>query len=410
MTSRPRRSTSPIMAVTHEFLLTAGLLCLLAILAGKVSARVGTPLLLVFILIGMLAGEDGPGRIPFSDFHAAYLIGSLALAVILFDGGLTTPRATVRKALGPAIALSTVGVLISAGIVAGAAVLAFKSAWPEALLLGAVIAPTDAAAVSVLLRLGQVAVPSRVVAVLEVESGLNDPVSVFLTVTLVEWLLHPGSLTVTHTLLVLGQEMGGGLLIGLAGGYGLLFLLRRLRLESTVFPVLALGGALTLFGGAQLLGASGFLAVYLAGLVLGNYRHPAQASVIGFFGALGWLAQITLFLMLGLLVTPHGLWPLIGSALAVAGVLIFIARPVAAALCLLPFGFGARETAFVAWVGLRGGVPIYLTLIPILSGAKSSTTLFGVVFVIVAASVALQGWTIKPAARLLRLKGDAATI
>jgi cell volume regulation protein A len=394
------------MALSHEFFLTAGLLCLIAIIAGRLSASLGTPLLLVFIAVGMLAGEDGPGRIQFSDFGAAYLVGSFALAVILFEGGLTTARATIRRALGPALAMSTVGVLISTLVVGGAIVMVLGSPWPEALLLGAVIAPTDAAAVSVLLRMSRVAVPARVIAVLEVESGLNDPVSVFLTLLLVEWLLHPSTVTVMTALAWLAREMGGGLLVGVAGGYGLLGLLRWLKLDPTVFPALALGGALAIFGGAQMAGASGFLAVYLAGLILGNHRHSAMSSVNGFFGTLGWLAQITLFLMLGLLVTPHELWQLAPPALAVAAVLIFVARPIVAALCLLPFGFRLGETGFIAWVGLRGAVPIYLTLIPILSGEKTSVTLFGVVFVIVVASVAIQGWTIGPAARLFRLKGD----
>jgi cell volume regulation protein A len=394
------------MATSNEFLLVAGVLCLLAIVAGTLSARLGTPLLLVFIAIGMLAGEDGPGQIPFADFNAAYLVGSFALSVILFDGGLTTERAMIRKALWPAIAMSTVGVLVSAGVVGAAIVLLFNSSWPEALLLGAVTAPTDAAAVSVLLRLSRVAVPSRVMAVLEVESGLNDPVSVFLTMTLVEWIVRPETITGATVSLWLVEEMGGGVIIGVAGGYALLWLMRRLKTESTVFPVLALGGALAIFGGAQTVGASGFLAVYLGGLILGNQHHPAAKIVRGFFGALGWLAQITLFLMLGLLVTPHDLWPLIVPALMVAVVLILVARPLASALCLLPFGMTLAETGFVAWVGLRGAVPIYLTIIPILSGEKSSNALFGVVFVIVVVSVALQGWTIAPVARILRLKAD----
>ncbi len=394
------------MAASHLTLLIAGVLCLVAILAGAISRRAGTPLLLVFIAIGMLAGEDGPGGIQFDDYNAGYLVGSAALAVILFDGGLATDRAMVRTALWPSIALSTVGVLLSTAIVGAAIVFLFHAPWPQALLLGAVTAPTDAAAVTVLLRTSRVAVPSRVIAILEVESGLNDPVSVFLTVTLVEWILHPGGMTAGRALLWLAEEMGGGLGIGLACGYALLWLLRRLRVEPAVFPVLALGGALTVFGGAQMLGASGFLAVYLTGLILGNHQHQAMQPLLGFFAALGWLAQISLFLMLGLLVTPHDLRPLLAPALAVASVLIFAARPVAALLCLLPFGIGLRETGFIAWVGLRGAVPIYLTLIPILSGDSNSEPLFGIVFVIVIASVAVQGWTIAPVARLLGLAAD----
>ena len=394
------------MSESHEYLFVAGLLFIIAIVSGKLSGRFGTPLLLVFIAVGMLAGEDGIGGIEFSDFSSAYFIGSLALSIILFDGGLTTHRTMVRQAIGPAFAMATVGVVVCAGLIGSVVVLVFHSSWPEALLLGAVIAPTDAAAVTVLLRMSGVAVPARVFAVLEVESGFNDPMSVFLTVTLVEFLLHPDSVSTLHTLLEISKEMGGGVLIGVAGGYALLGLLRGLKLEATLSPVLALGGALTIFGGAQVAGASGFLAVYIAGLVLGNSQYRSLLTVKGFFAAFVWLAQITLFLMLGLLVTPHDLVGFIGPALIVAAVLIFVARPIAAALCLLPFGFSFPETGFIAWVGLRGAVPIFLTLIPVLSGVKSSNVLFSVVFVIVIASVAVQGWTIGPVARLLRLKGD----
>lgn len=396
------------MSESHEYLFVAGLLFIIAIVSGKLSGRFGTPLLLVFIAVGMLAGEDGIG-IQFSDFSSAYFIGSLALAIILFDGGLTTHRTMVRRAIGPAFAMATLGVVVCAGLVGSAVVLVFHSSWPEALLLGAVIAPTDAAAVAVLLRMSGVVVPVRVFAVLEVESGFNDPMSVFLTVTLVEFMLHPGGLSILHTLLELGTEMGGGVLIGVGGGFALLGLLRGLKLDATLSPILALGGALAIFGGAQVAGTSGFLAVYIAGLVLGNSQYKSLASVKGFFAAFVWLAQVTLFLMLGLLVTPHELLDYVGPALIVAAVLIFVARPIAAALCLLPFGFSYPETGFIAWVGLRGAVPIFLTLIPVLSGVKSSNVLFSVVFVIVIASVAVQGWTIGPVARLLRLKGDVGS-
>jgi potassium/hydrogen antiporter len=392
--------------MSHEILLVAGLLCLIAILAGAFSARFGTPLLLVFIAIGMMVGEDGPGHIQFEDFGVGYFVGSLALSIILFEGGLNIERAMVRQSLWPAIAMSTFGVLISTVVVGVAIVLVFKSSWPEALLLGAVTAPTDAAAVAVLLRASKARVPRRVMAILEVESGLNDPVSVFLTIMLVNWLLHPETVTPLTVMGSLAEEMAGGLALGLLGGYVLLWLLRRLEMETTAFPVLALGGALTMFGGAQAIGASGFLAVYVAGLILGNSEYRAINSLKRFFGAMGWLAQIMLFLMLGILVTPHDLWPLIPPALIVAAVLIVVARPIASALCLLPFGLSLKETGFIAWVGLRGGVPIYLTIIPVLEGEHGSKTLFGVVFVIVIASVAIQGWTITPAARLLGLKGE----
>ncbi len=396
------------MAAAHEVILVAGVLCLLAILAGLFSARVGTPLLLVFIGLGMLAGEDGPGRIAFNDVRTAYLVGSLSLAAILFEGGLDTERDMIKRALWPAVALATLGVAISAGVVGAAVVFLFGVSWPEALLLGAATAPTDAAAVSVLLRASRVQVPSRVIAALEVESGLNDPMSVFLTVGLVELLTAPAGLTAGHAALLFVEEMGGGAAIGLASGYALLWLFRRLSAERSVFPVLAVGGALATFGAAQVLGASGFLAVYLAGVVVGNHEHPARQPVTRFFGALGWLAQIALFLMLGLLVTPHELPPVILPALAVSALLILVARPAGVMACLLPFRWSVREAAFVAWAGLRGAVPIFLTVIPLLSGVRAGRTLFNVVFVAVIVSVAVQGWTAAPAARLLRLRSDDA--
>jgi cell volume regulation protein A len=273
--------------------------------------------------------------------------------------------------------------------------------WPEALLLGAATAPTDAAAISVLLRVTSATAPSRVIAALEVESGVNDPMSVFLTVSLVEWMAQPDSIGPGHAILMLVEEMGGGMAIGLAGGYALLWVFRKLHTERSVFPTLALGGALTIFGGAQVVGASGFLAVYLAGLIAGNFEHQADQPVKRFFGTLGWLAQIALFLMLGLLVEPHELPPLILPALAMAAVLIFLARPAAVGACVLPFRWTIPEAAFISWAGLRGAVPIYLTIIPLLAGLSSGGTLFKVVFVIVIVSVAVQGWTITLAARLL---------
>ena len=312
------------MTTAHEIILVAGVLCLFATFAGLVSARVGTPLLLVFI--GMLAGEDGPGGIQFDDFRAAYLVGSLALAAILFQGGLSTERDMIRQALWQSVALATVGVAISAGVVGMAAVLLFGIPWPEALLLGAATAPTDAAAVSVLLRASKIEVPSRVTAALEVESGLNDPMSVFLTVGLVELLTAPEGLDAGRAALLFAEEMGGGAAIGLASGYALLWLFRWLDLDRSVFLVLAVGGALAVFGAAQVLGASGFLAVYLVGMIVGNHEHPARQPVTRFFEALGWLAQIALFLMLGLLMTPHELPPVVVPALAVSAVLILVAR------------------------------------------------------------------------------------
>jgi cell volume regulation protein A len=396
------------MQASDDIILVGGVLCLCAILAGLASARIGTPLLLVFIGVGVLAGEDGPGGILYDNFELSYFIGSVALVAILFQGGLTTSRAMLRQGLWPAIALSTVGVAISAALVAGAAVYLFGVTWLEGLLLGAVTAPTDAAAVNVVLRRTKLALPPRVEAILEVESGLNDPMSVFLTLLCVEFLQKPGPLAVNfavaaHTVGVLLWEMAGGAMIGLLGGGLAVVLFRKLAVDLEIYPTFAAGAAMVVFGGAQSVGASGFLAVYLAGLIIGNTEHQASQPVERFFGALGWLAQITLFLMLGLLVTPHELPPVTLPALAIAAVLILLGRPVGVALCLLPLRWAPREVAFVSWVGLRGAVPIYLTVIPLLAGLPSGRILFNVVFVVVIASVAVQGWTIPPIARLLKL-------
>ena len=397
------------MATTHELIFGAGVLGLLAILAAVFSTRFGSPLLLAFIGLGMLAGEDGPGGIVFDDYEMGYLIGSLALVVILFEGGLGLKRPMLKKAVAPAIGLATIGVLVTTGVVAAGIVLLLQLPWPVALLVGATVAPTDAAAVAGMLRSSSIPVPPRVIHVLELESGLNDPMSVFLTIGLVQYIIHPAGVTLPRAALFLLQELGGGALIGFGGGYVLLWLLRRTWVHAPLYPVLALSGALLLFGAAQTLGASGFLAVYLAGAMIGVNESRAANPVTHFFEPLGWLAQIALFLMLGLLVSPHELPATIGPGLAIAAILIFLARPLAVAGCLLPLRWNWRETGFIGWVGLRGAVPIYLSIIPILANVRNGERIFSGVFVIVIASVALQGWTMGPLARWLKLKegGDS---
>ena len=389
------------MEQAHDLILLGGVLGLVSIFAGLASARIGAPLLLVFLGIGMLAGEDGPGGIHFDDFGASYLIGSIALAAILFEGGFKTERAALKQAFWPALVMATAGVAISAGVVALAGVWLFGVSWGEALVIGAALAPTDAAAVGLMLRRARVAVPERLTALLEIESGLNDPMSVFLTIAVVTYLTAPSGLSVGHAALLFASEMGGGTVLGIAGGYGLLALLRRLPAEAPIFPVLAFAAVLTLFGAAQRMGASGFLAVYLMGVITGSGDYRTRQRLEQFYEAFAWLAQVTLFLMLGLLVTPHTLLPAAGAIAVVAAVLILVARPLAAFVCLLPFGFGVRQSAFAAWVGLRGAVPIYLTIIPVLAGAPGAERLFGIAFGTVVASLVVQGWTIRQAATLL---------
>jgi cell volume regulation protein A len=388
---------------SHQLILLGSALVLLSIFAGVFSARLGAPLLLVFLGLGMLAGEEGLGGLDFRDFHAAYLIGSISLAIILFDGGLRTDPGAIRRALWPSLALATVGVIATAAIVGAAAVLLFSTSWIRGLLIGAIVAPTDAAAVSALLHLRRLELRARVAGTLELESGINDPISVLLTVVLVNLLLAPAPLTGSYIAALLAREILGGAVFGIGGGYLLLALINRLEATSGLYPILALAGATALFGGAQTAGASGFLAVYLAGLILGMHRHRATQVINQAFDAFAWLSQIVLFLMLGLLVTPSALVPILGSSLVVAAALMLVARPVAVALCLVPFRYTAPEIAFISWVGLRGAVPIFLAIIPVLAGLPDAAVFFGVAFIVVLVSLIFQGWTVAITARTFDL-------
>jgi potassium/hydrogen antiporter len=388
---------------SHQLILLGSVLVLLSIFAGVFSARFGAPLLLVFLGLGMLAGSDGPGGILFRDFHAAYLIGSISLAIILFDGGLRTDPGAIRRALWPSLALATVGVIVTATIVGAAAVLLFSTSWIRGLLVGAIVAPTDAAAVSALLHLRRLDLRARIAGTLELESGINDPTSVLFTVLLVYLLLTPAPLTGSHIAVLLAREVVGGAAFGIGGGYLLLALINRVEATSGLYPILTLAGATALFGGAQTAGASGFLAAYLAGLILGTYRHRATQIINQAFDAFAWLSQIVLFLMLGLLVAPSALVPILGPSILIAVVLMLVARPLAVVLCLLPFRYTAAEIVFISWVGLRGAVPIFLAIIPVLAGLPDAAVFFGVAFIIVLTSLIVQGWTVAAAARMFDL-------
>jgi cell volume regulation protein A len=390
----------------YLILLCAGLV-LLSIFAGLMSSRIGAPLLLVFLGLGMLAGEDGPGGIRFDDFRTAYAIGAASLAIVLFDGGLRTSVDTLRSASWPALGLATVGVAITAALTGAVTVLLFGLDPIEGMLIGSIIASTDAAAVFFLLNLQGTNLVKRVRATLEAESGLNDPMAVFLTVTCVE-LLRIGTVTPEWSLApdlirVFLLQIVGGAAIGLAGGYAMVELINRLKLSPGLYPILALAGALSLFAGAQVLGASGFLAVYLCGIVVGNRRHRARQLIERFQDGIAWLSQIGMFVMLGLLVTPSSLLQNLLPAIVVAVTLTVLARPIAVMICLAPFRFRWREHAFVSWVGLRGAVPIFLGTIPVLAELPGARMYFDVAFVVVLASLLVQGWTINLAARLLNL-------
>jgi cell volume regulation protein A len=388
----------------NHLILLGAFLLLLSIFVGLVSSRIGAPLLLAFLGLGIFFGEDGPGGIFFDNYFAAYTIGSIALAIILFDGGLRTELANFRVAAWPALLLATVGVALTAVLTGAAAKLFLGLGWIESLLIGSIVGSTDAAAVFFLLHLHGLEIKPRARSLLEIESAINDPMAVFLTIGCVELLVtgasgDPWQLAVGFTIQIIG-----GAALGVAAGFVLVGLINRLELAAGLYPVFAMAFALFVFGGAQVTGTSGFMAVYFAGLVVGNRRHRATQLIDRFHDGLAWLAQMVMFVMLGLLVTPSDLLPALIPSALIAIFLVLIARPVAVAVCLLPFRFAWNEQAFIAWVGLRGAVAIFLGTIPVLSGVEGASLYFEVAFVVVIVSLAVQGWTLAPAARLLDLE------
>jgi potassium/hydrogen antiporter len=392
------------MIAIDQLVFAGAALLLLAILASAVSYRIGMPLLLVFLAVGMLAGEDGPGGIVFNDAGLAYSIGTVALAVILLNGGLNTRAESFRAALKPAFVLATLGVLITCVVTGAFASWILGFGLLEGMLVGAVVGSTDAAAVFALLNAKGLTLKTRVSATLEIESGSNDPMAVFLTIALIELILAGQTTPTLGTLLLFAQQMGGGLVAGLGGGAVLVWLTNRLPLERGMYPMLILAGGLALYAATTVLGASGFLAVYLAGVYIGNLSPRELRGILDVSGGMAWLAQLAVFLMLGLLATPSDLVAHAGAALAIALVLFFVARPLAVWLCLLPFHFPAREQYFIAWVGLRGAVPIILALFPLLAGLPEAKTILDVAFFVVLISLSLQGWTIPALAHRLRLE------
>jgi cell volume regulation protein A len=383
-------------------ILVGSLLIAVAVLTSFFSTRFGAPLLLVFLLLGLVAGEDGLG-IRFDDGRVAYFIGSIALAVILFESGFETRLSSFRAAALPALSLATIGVLITAAIVGFAASFAFGWSGLKGLLLGTIVASTDAAAVFFLLRVGGISLRERVKSTLEVESGSNDPMAIFLTLSLVAMATAAAGegeplLTLVRDFFV---QIGLGLILGLVGGYLMVRIVNRIDLEPALYPILLLAMVLVLFAATGLADASGFLAVYVAGLLCGNARLKQIAALRRVLQGMSWLSQIAMFLTLGLLATPSAFGAVAVPALFVAFVLIFLARPIAVWLCLIPFGFSRNETAFVAWVGLRGAVSILLAILPMVGGMANGQEMFNAAFIVVLCSLVLQGWTIGPVARWL---------
>jgi cell volume regulation protein A len=392
------------MAIALEIIFVGiALLILVSIIANKFSERLGVPALLIFLIVGMLAGSEGPGGIPFNDPAVAQMIGIIALAYILFAGGFDTRWDEVQPIFWPGIALSTVGVVLTAVCLGVFASVVLGLSPLTGFLLGAVVSSTDAAAVFSVLRMARARLKGNLRPFLEFESGSNDPMAVFLTTSVIALILTPGSSALTLVPMFVQQMVVGGLL-GYGMGRGIVFFINRLKLESEgLYPVLTLAMVLMIYGLTATLGGNGFIAVYVSGLVMGNSIFVYKKSLIRFHDGIAWLMQIVMFLALGLLVFPSDLVRVIVPGLLIAFFLLLVARPVAVFITLLPWKMPLNEKVLVSWVGLRGAVPIILATYPLVAGVPDAALIFNIVFFIVLISALIHGTSIPTVARWLGL-------
>lgn len=389
------------MVPIETILLVASGLLIVSIIASKTTGRLGVPALLLFLVVGMLAGSEGPGGIAFDDPWLAQSLGVVALALILFAGGLDTDWAGVRPVLWHGAALATVGVILTAAALGAFVHLVLGFSLLEGLLLGAIVSSTDAAAVFAVLRSRKVGLRGRLAPLLELESGSNDPMAVYLTLACIGLLTQPG-LDMSDVALGFLLQMSVGAVAGYSMGRLMVLLVNRMRLEyEGLYPVLTLSLVLLTYGGTTAVGGNGFLAVYAAGLVMSGSDFVHKRSLVRFHDGLAWLMQIAMFLTLGLLVFPSRLVDAAGAGIITATFLMLVARPAAVFLTLLPVGMSVQEKTMVAWVGLRGAVPIILATFPLLADVPDAGRLFHLVFFVVLASVLLQGTSIPFVARWL---------
>lgn len=384
--------------------LVGALLIFASIMASTLSARLGVPLLLLFLAVGVLAGEQGILGIEFSQYNIANFVGQAALACILLDGGLRTSFKSFRVGLKPAITLATWGVLATVMVLGVFVTWLLGVDWRVGMLMAAIVGSTDAAAVFSLLRNGGVKLNDRVQATLELESGANDPLAILLVTGLIALNVDPAGQTALAFLGLLFQQLSVGLGMGLLFGYLLSRLLPKVHLAEGMYAILILSAGLSVFAATNLLGGSGFLAVYLAGVLIGNYKVRSTEHVMRVMDSFAWLSQAVLFVVLGLLVTPSNVINVWHYSVAIAAFMILIARPIAVYTSVKPFKFKDREIGFISWVGLRGAVPITLAILPIMAGIDEAFLLFDIAFGVVVLSLILQGTTIPIMANLFKVR------
>jgi cell volume regulation protein A len=386
-----------------QIILAVSTLIIISVIASRASDRFGVPALLLFIIIGMIAGGEGMQLIKMNNLELARTIGILALVIILFYGGIDTSWKSTRPVLWQGISLATVGVLITAVILAALSVLLLKFSWLEGLLIGAIVSSTDAAAVFSVLRSRNVNLKGSIKPLLEIESGINDPMAIFLTISLIT--IHKnGTLNAVGLLGTFLMEMSIGVVLGYLVGRLIVITVNRVKLQHEgLYTVLVLAFVLFTYSLASMAHGSGFLAVYIAGLVAGNSKFIHRNSVTKFHGGLAWLMQITMFLTLGLLSSPSKILAVMWSGLLMSLLLIFVARPLSVFLCLPKSGFNVRDKLMISWVGLRGAVPIIFAIFPLIAGVPDAERMFNIIFFIVLTSALFQGTTIKAVSKMLKV-------